>query len=434
MVQQARPADADACGDVVERRAVVAGLGEAVERFGDDQITRGDVLGCRLGHNVGSLWEAGSMPTVDAADVLTSSGWSGPARLHHDHGLITRIEPTDRVTTSRRIVPGFIDVQVNGIDDIDVAHADGSDWGRLDTLLLAQGVTTWCPTLVTMPLDRYARPLQRISAAMARPGQARPAIAGAHLEGPFLGRSPGAHPVSLIVPIDLEWLRALPAHVAVVTLAPEQPDSVAATALLVSAGRLVSLGHTQCSEAEFDRCVDAGARLTTHLFNGMSGVHHRSPGVAVFAMTNPAVSASLIADGVHVHPRVLRLAAQSLGDRMVLVTDAVAWRAGRLAGVGAGSIEIAFRDGAPRLADGTLAGSALTMDAAIRRMVASGTPLGDVLRAASTHPARLLGLDDRGMIEVGCRADLVALDESLEVEQVWVAGTPTLEGVTAGRR
>jgi N-acetylglucosamine-6-phosphate deacetylase len=253
---------------------------------------------------------------------------------------------------------------------------------------------------------------------MHRPPAPRPTIAGVHLEGPFLGRAPGAHPPAWIVPIDLEWLAALPSHVAMVTLAGEQPDATTATTLLVQAGRLVSLGHTQCSADEFDACVAAGARLTTHLFNGMSGVHHRTPGVAVFALTNPAVSASLIADGVHVHPRVLGLAAQTLGsDRTVLVTDAVAWQAGTV-----GAIGMEFRDGAPRLPDGTLAGSAVTMDAAIRQMVAAGVSLADAVTAASTNPARLLGLRDRGTVEVGRRADLVALDEHLAIEAVWVAG------------
>jgi N-acetylglucosamine-6-phosphate deacetylase len=383
-----------------------------------------------LGHNIRSLWEAAAMPTVDAADVLTSAGWVGPTRVHLGDGVITALEPLATTQATRRIVPGFVDLQVNGIADVDVAHADGDDWARLDALLVAQGVTTWCPTLVTMPLDRYERPLARVAAAMARPATARPTIAGAHLEGPFLGRSPGAHPPGWIIPIDLEWLAALPAHVALVTLAGEQPLAVAAIELLTGAGRLVSVGHTQCSAEEFDACVAAGARLTTHLFNGMSGVHHRTPGVAVFALTNPDVSASLIADGVHVHPRVLRLATQALGaDRTVLVTDAVAWQAGTV-----GAIGMEFRDGAPRLADGTLAGSAVTMDAAVRQMVAAGVPLADAVVAASTNPARLLGLDDRGVIAVGRRADLVALDESLAVEAVWIAGVPGMDGVSPARR
>ncbi|MFZ4720750.1 MAG: N-acetylglucosamine-6-phosphate deacetylase [Ilumatobacteraceae bacterium] len=357
---------------------------------------------------------------IPAASVLTPSGWTGPATVRVEDGVIVAIDPAQRAESDDLLVPGFVDMQVNGVDDVDVASARGDDWSRLDRLLLDQGVTTWCPTLVSAPLDRYERPLARIAEAMARPGAARPTIAGAHLEGPFLGRSPGAHPRDLIIPIDLEWLAALPAHVALVTLAAEQEDAVAAAQLLTAAGRLVSIGHTQADGEQFDTCVAAGARLTTHLFNGMSGVHHREPGVAVHAMTNPDVCASIIADGVHVHPRVLRLAAQALGrDRMVLVTDAVAWRAGSV-----GVIGMELRDGAPRLPDGTLAGSAVTMDAAIRTCVAAGIPLEQAVVAASTNPARLLDLHDRGTIEPGRRADLVAL-RNVHVTQVWVAGEAT---------
>jgi len=360
------------------------------------------------------------MVTVDAARVLTPTGWAGPVRVHIDAGTIVAVERLPTGAADRWLVPGFVDLQVNGIDDVDVASADGADWDRLDRLLLAQGVTTWCPTLVTMPLSRFDQPLARIAAAMQRPAEGRPTIAGAHLEGPFLGGAPGAHPPAMIVPIDLAWLAALPAHVAVVTLGAEQPSATEAAALLGAAGRLVSIGHTLADEAQFDAVVAAGARLSTHLFNAMSGVHHRSPGVATFALTNPAVAASLIADGVHVHPRVLRLAFAALGrDRAVLVTDAVAWRSGRV-----GEIGMVLNDGAPRLADGTLAGSAVTMDAAVRNCVAAGVDAADALVAAATNPARLLGLTDRGTIAVGRRADLVALTPSLEVEQVWVAGLP----------
>ncbi len=360
------------------------------------------------------------MTFVDAARVLTPHGWTGPARVHLEDGRVRSVAEVDHVSTDRSIVPGFVDLQVNGIDDVDVSTADGADWDHLDQLLLAQGVTTWCPTLVTMPLHKYEQPLARIASAMARPASSRPTIAGAHLEGPFLGGAPGAHPPALIVPIDLAWLAALPGHVAVVTLGAEQPDAVAAVRLLVGDGRLVSIGHTRCSEEQFDAAVAAGARLTTHLFNGMSGVHHREPGVAAFALTEPAVCASLIADGVHVYRRVLRLAFQALGaDRAVLVTDAVAWHAGNV-----GTIGMAMRDGAPRLPDGTLAGSAVTMQRAVQVCVEAGVHLERALVAASTNPARLLGLHDRGEVRPGARADLVALSPDLEVEQVWLAGEP----------
>lgn len=360
------------------------------------------------------------MTSVTASRVLTPSGWIGPARVGLHGPVITSIESVD-TSVDRWLVPGFVDLQVNGIEDIDVAAASGADWERLDALLAAQGVTTWCPTLVTMPLHHYGRPLAAIGAASARPQGGRPAIAGAHLEGPFLGDAPGAHPSELIVPVDLEWLSMLPPHVAVVTLGAEQPLASEATRLLTSAGRLVAIGHSRATEAQFDAVVQAGARLVTHLFNAMSGLHHRSPGVAAFAITEPGVSTSLIADAVHVHPRMLALAFQAVGaDRAVLVTDSVAWRAGT-----AGVIGLTLAGGAPRLPDGTLAGSALTMDAAVRNCVAAGVPAEHAIQAASRNPARLLGLSDRGTISVGQRADLVALSPELEIEQVWASGVAT---------
>ena len=316
------------------------------------------------------------------------------------------------------LAPGFVDVQVNGVDDVDCSRADGDDWDRLDALVLAQGVTTWCPTLVTAPLERFAAPLTRIAAAMERSEAVRPQIAGVHLEGPFLGGAPGAHPPKHIVPIDLEWLRALPRHVAMVTLGAEQPLAAEAARLLSDRGILVSIGHTTASHDEVAAVVGAGATMATHLFNGMTGLHHRSPGVAASVLLHSTCAASVIADGVHVHPMMLQLAARLLGpDRMLLVTDSVAWRAGTV-----GAIGMEMRDGAPRLPDGTLAGSAVTMDAAVRTCVASGIAIEHALRAASTVPARLLGLGDRGAIEPGRRADLVALSPELEVVATYIGG------------
>jgi N-acetylglucosamine-6-phosphate deacetylase len=359
------------------------------------------------------------MQRLAATRILTVSGFVHDAVVViGGDGIIVAIEPATGPVPDRVIAPGFVDVQVNGVDDVDCSRADGADWDRLDRLLLAQGVTTWCPTLITAPLDRFAAPLDRIAAAMARPDAQRPCIAGAHLEGPFLGGAPGAHPPEHIVPIDLEWLRALPRHVAMITLGAEQPQAVEAIRLLSERGVLVSIGHTMASHSDVVAAIGAGAQMATHLFNGMSGLHHRDPGVAASVLTHPTAAASVIADAVHVHPRMLLLAARLLGDeRMLLVTDAVAWKSGIVGAVG-----LALRDGAPRLADGTLAGSTVTMDEAVRTCVAAGIGLDHALRAASTVPARLLGLADRGVIQPGRRADLVVLSSELQVELTVVGG------------
>jgi N-acetylglucosamine-6-phosphate deacetylase len=358
--------------------------------------------------------------TIAASTVVTPTGLLEPGQVVVEDGRIASVGPVPAGSSApnRVLCPGFIDLQVNGHDDVNCATAAGDGWDRMDRLLLAQGVTAWCPTLITAPLDRFASPLERIGAAMVRRPPGAPAILGAHLEGPFLGGAPGAHPRDLIVDLDLEWLAALPPIVKVVTLAPEQPRAAEAIRLLVAKGVLVSLGHSTATYEQASAGAGAGARLVTHLFNGMGPLHHREPGLLGAALSDDRLTPSLIADGVHVHPAALRAAARAKGNGgWILVTDAVAWRDGRLA-----EGRVALVDGAPRLADGTIAGSSLTMDGAVKRMVEeAGLSLFDVITAATATPARLLGLADRGVLSPGARADLVALTPSLAVEEVWVA-------------
>jgi N-acetylglucosamine-6-phosphate deacetylase len=358
------------------------------------------------------------MTALAAARVVTPDAILEPGVVELSGDRIAAVRATSGPVPARTLVPGFVDLQVNGIDDVDVAHAREADWSRLDELLLAQGVTTWVPTLVSAPLESYAGALARISGAAARTGP-HPCIAGAHLEGPFLGEMHGAHPAKLVRAIDLEWLAGLPDGVAMVTLGPEQPGALDAITALHERGTLVALGHSAATFEEAVRAVDAGARLVTHCFNGMPSLHHRNPGLVGAALADPRLTVSVIADLVHVHPSVLGLAFRAKGAaRVVLITDAVAWRAARV-----GEIALHFDGRVPRLADGTLAGSALTMDGAVRNVVRyAGVSLDEAVRAASTTPAARLGLDDRGRLESGARADVVALDEGLHVGAVWIGG------------
>lgn len=345
-------------------------------------------------------------------------GMSEPAVVTIDGDRIVELSPAVGPVPARTLAPGFVDLQVNGLDDIDVAEARGEDWERLDAMLLASGVTAWCPTLVTAPLDRYPGRLARVATAAARPGGARPLIAGAHIEGPFLGGAPGAHRRQWLRPLGPGFLDELPGIVRIVTLAPELDGAPEAIRALVARGVVVSLGHSSATAEEVDAAVGAGARMVTHLFNGMPAFHHRDPGVAGSALTDDRLVAGLIADLVHVHPSALDVAFRAKSAaRIALVTDAVAWGAPSHQG------RVALVDGAARLTDGTLAGSALTMDRAVANVVhEAGVALPDALVAASTTPAALLGLSDRGHIAVGCRADLVALGPDLAVQATWVGG------------
>ena len=368
------------------------------------------------------------MERIGAAAVLTPDGLVGPAVVVVDDGRIVSVGsplPGEAVP-DRLLGPGFVDLQINGCGQDDVAGATtAAAWQRLDAAVLAQGTTSWCPTLITAPLDAYEAPLGMIAAAASGSvGTLKATIAGAHLEGPFLGGAPGAHPDEWIRPPDLAWIADLPSVVKVMTLGPEQPGALDAIRLLVDRGVLVSLGHSTCTYEEALAGAAAGARLVTHLYNAMPALHHRTPGLVGAALSSPDLTPSLIADLVHVHPAALGVAVRSCGrGGFVLVTDAVAWEAERVGS----RVRIEMRDGAPRLADGTLAGSALTMDAALRNLVnIAGVGLVTAWIAASATPAHLAGLWDRGVIAPGMRADLVALTAppELAVEQVWAGGIP----------
>lgn len=336
-----------------------------------------------------------------------------------DHGHVAGIRPATGPTEHHCLVPGLVDLQVNGHDDVDVATADPHGWDRLARLLLDQGVTAWCPTLVTGTLADTADALARIGAAMDRPDG--PEILGAHLEGPFLGERPGAHDRALVRSVDAAWLASLPDIVAIVTGAPECPGAPALWRWAVEREVVASVGHSGVDADDARAAFAAGARMVTHLFNAMSGTDHRRPGVATAALLDDRVTVGLIADGVHVHPDLVRLAFRVKGpERVALVTDAVAWR-DRPA-----NAPLAIAGGAPRRPDGTLAGSSLTLDRAVANVVAWGVPLADAVRAATTTPADLLGRPDLGRIAPGARADLAALDAAGRCRATWLAGRPVL--------
>ncbi|HET9732895.1 MAG TPA: amidohydrolase family protein [Acidimicrobiales bacterium] len=359
------------------------------------------------------------MTSIAASAVVTPTGVVSPGVVHVDGDRIAGVEAWAGTAPDRTIVPGYVDLQVNGHDDVDCWTASGAQWERMDELLLAQGVTGWCPTLVTAPLHSYGAPLERIAAAGARPGP-RPAIAGVHLEGPFLGSRPGAHNRRHVLEPDLDWLAGLPSVVRVVTIGVESPAALDAVRLLAGRGVLVSMGHTAPDAATAAAAADAGVRMATHLFNAMGPLHHRDPGVAGIALTDPRVVPGLIADLVHVHPTAVLLAFLARrGAGVVLVTDAVAWRAEPVRARGV------TREGsdAPRRPDGTIAGSALTMDRAVANVVGCGVGLVEAVHAASTAPAELIGWHDRGRLEAGARADLVVLDGELRPVETWVSGT-----------
>jgi N-acetylglucosamine-6-phosphate deacetylase len=362
---------------------------------------------------------------VLAAERVCPPGRPAPGWVAIDDGLIVEVgsgtAPAGAVDAGPVLLaPGLIDLQVNGVDDVDFFSADPDCWRRAGRSQLEEGVTAYCPTFVTAPLDEYGAALGRARAARAvADEQSLPTIVGVHLEGPFLGGAPGAHPVALVRPADCEWLRALitafPRVVTMVTLAPEADLGLAATRLLAENGVVVALGHSTASYDVARAAADAGARVVTHLFNGMGPLHHRDPGLAGAALDDERLTPTLIPDLVHVHPSALRLAIHRKHN-VGLVTDRVATEGLRVT-----------EDGAAHLADGTLAGSTLSMQRAVHNTVALGIPVERAVEMATAIPADVLGLADRGRIAPGMRADLVALDpESLAARAVWLGGEPAV--------
>ena len=330
-------------------------------------------------------------------------------RVTVDDGVVTSIEPFDGIPDNYLISPGLIDVQMNGFRDVDVATATKDEFEQLDAHLLRHGTTSWLGTIVTAPLERLSSSVTTLNNLISGTDTG---CVGLHVEGPFLGAAPGAHNPAWIIPFDRAWCSSLPSIVKLMTVAPEQVGVNENIAQLVAQGIVVSVGHTGATRSEFTSSIDSGARMVTHLFNGMTGVHHRDGGVALFALTNPTVITGLIADLVHVSPEAINLAfAVKGGSGVCLVSDSVAWMSQWAVRRG-----IQVMEGAPRLADGTLAGSSTPLSHCLNNVVRScGVPLLDALIACTRTPAQLLGYPQKGRVMVGERADLVVFDEELSV-------------------
>jgi len=322
------------------------------------------------------------------------------------------------------IVPGFVDLHCHGggghtFTTGDVAQARGAA-----EFHLGHGTTTMLASLVSSPFD-----LMRDATAAYRPLVRAGVVAGVHYEGPYLsGARCGAQNPDFLrdpsVAELIELIKVGEGAVRMVTIAPELPGAAEAIALLREHGVLAAIGHTDATYEQAKAGIAAGGTVGTHLFNGMRPPHHREPGPVVALLDSVAVC-ELIADNIHLHPGMLAFAARAAGpDRAALITDAM-----DAAGMPDGDYElggqqVVVADRVARLArNGSIAGSTLTMDVALRNAVEAGIPLADAAAMAATTPARVLGLDDEvGALEAGLRADLVVLDAGLRVKRVLRAG------------
>src|SRR3954468_12866712 len=373
------------------------------------------------------------MTTLEVVGRLVLEDRVAAGRVTVSDGFIAAVDvddgPADAARDDARplIAPGFVDVHVHGGGGHD-AMGDRAALDGMARHLLRRGVTSFLPTAVTAPLsdltDFAARVRDWLPTAPADGSEPL----GFNLEGPFLSEARrGAHdPTHLQIPADVarNELEPLLDGLRLITIAPELPGALDLIGWFRERGIATSMGHSAATVDEARAGYAAGGSTTTHLFNAMSGIDHRAPGLAVAALLDDAVYVELIADGIHVDralwPLVLRL---KPADRLLLVSDALS-----VAGMGdgrasVGGLEVEVVGGRITLVGtSTLAGSVISLDDAVRNLVRSGVPLPVAAAAASANPLALLGVTDRGRIAAGLRADLVELDADLRVARVMRAG------------
>jgi N-acetylglucosamine-6-phosphate deacetylase len=350
-----------------------------------------------------------------------------PGRITLQDGRIAAIEPSEQESGGPLIAPGFIDVHVHGWGGHD-AMGDHAALTGMAQALLRHGVTSFLPTAVTASVERLEGFADTVRAWIPdAPGDGADPL-GFNLEGPFLAESrKGAHVAALLrdpADVDDATMDGLTDGLRLITIAPELPGALALIERLAGRGVRVSLGHSAATLKQADAGYAAGAASTTHLFNAMSGVLHRDPGLALVALLDDDVWVELIADLQHVDPALWPLITRlKPPDRLLLVSDAIS-----LAGSGRkrgkiGELEVTVDgDRVSLVVGGNLAGSVIALDMAVRNMVQEGASLPHAVLAASSNPADLLGAEDRGRIAVGLRADLVELDGTLGVRRVMRAG------------
>jgi len=353
--------------------------------------------------------------------------------------IVTITDPDKNLSTLKNIevieardkfvVPGFIDLHVHGGGGADVM--DG-EYESIKQIALTQshfGTTAFLPTTMTMSKGKMIKSLKSIQEAKIK-GTGTAQIVGIHLEGPYINlEKKGAQNEEDIVKPSieefLEYNQASGHLIRLVTLAPEMPGAMEFIRWLYQEDIIASAGHTNATYQQMQDAIQAGLTHITHLFNAMRGLHHREPGVVGAALTDPGLTAEIIADGIHIHPIILKMIHQMKGaKKVVLVTDAMRATGLQEGAYDLGGQEVMVAGEQAKLKDGTLAGSVLTMDKAVRNMVTkAGISLQEAVQMASYNPAKSLGIDDKkGSLKPGKDADIVILNKNFEAELTMVSG------------
>ena len=326
---------------------------------------------------------------------------------------------------SYTVVPGFVDVHIHGCAGADTCDATREALEAMAAFLLAHGVTSFCPTTMTTSRETIQAALLAAKDMMDHPMEGGARVVGVNMEGPFIAKErKGAQKEEDILPPDFPLFQRFYEEsggiVRLVDVAPEQPcglDFVEKASQLCT----VSIAHTTADYDQAKAAFDKGVTHATHLFNAMSGLHHRKPGVVGAVFDDSRVRGELICDGFHIHPAVLRAAFRLLGDRALIVSDSM--RANGMPEGEAfdlGGQMVTVHQGKALLPDGTIAGSVTNLHQEIKNLVSFGVPFEQAVKAATLLPARAIGLDGEiGSIAPGKRADLVVLDENLDIAAVY---------------
>ncbi|WP_082341086.1 N-acetylglucosamine-6-phosphate deacetylase [Sporosarcina globispora] len=333
--------------------------------------------------------------------------------------------------SSFKAIPGLIDIHIHGVNGADVMDATAEALDTMSAALPKEGTTSFLATTMTQSQAAIENALINSGNYIERqqsPGKAE--TLGIHLEGPYVNKArAGAQPVEFIVDSSIEqfkkWNNLAKQTIKIVTLAPEQPGGMEMVKYLDENGIIASIGHSDATYEEVNTAIEAGAKHVTHLFNQMRGLHHREPGVVGAALLRDELTAELIADGVHVRPEMVKLAFQQKGEKeLILITDAMRAKCLKAGVYDLGGQAVRVENGKAVLQDGTLAGSILKLGNAMKNMIDfTECSLEDAIQMAAVNPAKQLNVIDRkGTIKMGKDADIVIMDEQLEVAMTFCRG------------
>ncbi|OLN21917.1 N-acetylglucosamine-6-phosphate deacetylase [Domibacillus antri] len=376
---------------------------------------------------------------IQGGSVFAEQNVYSPGFVHIKGGKIAALGPISEcpisenipsitVPESYSILPGAVDIHIHGAAGADTMDASEESLSKIASFLPGEGTTTFLATTMTQSKEKIEHALQAASSFTSRPDQAF--MAGVHLEGPFISRKhPGAQPANAIIKPDISlfkhWNELSGERIRLVTLAPEEDNSFELIAYLHKQRITASAGHTDAVYEQLKQAEQTGLTHITHLYNGMRGMHHREPGTAGGAFLLDSLYIEMIADGIHVHPAMVRLAyCQKTAERTILITDSMRAK-GLPDGIyDLGGQAVSVVGGKAMLEDGTLAGSTLSMQEAIRNMMTyTGCGVREIVKMTAENPAKQAGLFDRvGSIKTGKDADIVIYDDHMKVHMTICRG------------